>query len=463
MPDTQPDTQSDNTHKTHYSAVAKTIHFVTALLILGLLPLGFFMVDMPFSPLKLDIYTLHKSFGMTVFGLSIIRVIWRVRHAPPPHLPTHRFSERILSKIAHLILYAGIFILPVSGWIMSSAGNFPNSYFGLFLFPDLVAENKIVFERARDVHEITALAMFGVLVLHAIGALKHHIIDRDITLRRMMPARFFALLSTGLVILLILSAATTSALLLRGDGTHQHDGTHSHTTSGPDMAAQTAPTEQERSAQLDTGHDHSGTPASTQNTVTTWDILHDRSTLTFTASVYGKDFQGSFETFDGTILFDENNPADSMVGITVKTASAISTSAERDGYLKMPAWFDVETFPEARFYTDHISKDADNGYIAHGTLTLKGTEKPLDLPFTLTPIDDPVDDASDGAAATHAPHHGVKMNGTATINRSLFAVGTDQWQDTDMVANDVTITIVLYARPHDRPQNSAPQATKTTE
>ena len=243
MPDTQPDTQSDNTDKTHYSAVAKTIHFVTALLILGLLPLGFFMVDMPFSPLKLDIYTLHKSFGMTVFGLSIIRVLWRVRHAPPPHLPTHRFSERILAKIAHLILYAGIFILPVSGWIMSSAGNFPNSYFGLFLFPDLVAENKIVFERARDVHEITALAMFGVLVLHAIGALKHHVMDRDITLRRMMPARFFAHLSTGLVIFLILSAATTSALLLRGDSTHQHDGTHSHTTSAPDMAAQTAPPE----------------------------------------------------------------------------------------------------------------------------------------------------------------------------------------------------------------------------
>jgi cytochrome b561 len=107
---------------------------------------------------------------------------------PVPDLAAEtRPWERVLAKISHLLLYALIFALPLSGWLMSSAKNFPVSWFNLLLLPDLVAPNEALFEQLRSLHHTLFAVLVAVAAVHVAGALKHHFIDRNDVLRRMLP------------------------------------------------------------------------------------------------------------------------------------------------------------------------------------------------------------------------------------------------------------------------------------
>jgi cytochrome b561 len=107
---------------------------------------------------------------------------------PVPDLTTEtRPWERALAKLSHLLLYGLIFALPVSGWLMSSAKNFPVSWFKLVQLPDLVAPDEQLFQQMRDLHHVLFAVLVVVALLHVAGALKHHFIDRNDVLRRMLP------------------------------------------------------------------------------------------------------------------------------------------------------------------------------------------------------------------------------------------------------------------------------------
>ena len=151
--------------------------------------LGLYMVRQDPSPFMFKLYFWHKSIGATVLALVALRLMWRLSVLYPAPLPSHRRWEKILAKTVHAFLYAALLALPLSGWIMSSAKGFSVSVFGWFTLPDLVDDNKSLAMRATEFHEITAYALIGFLCLHIGGALKHHIIDRDDTLRRMLPGR----------------------------------------------------------------------------------------------------------------------------------------------------------------------------------------------------------------------------------------------------------------------------------
>jgi cytochrome b561 len=136
---------------------------------------------------KLEALAWHKSFGMTVLMLAVLRLAWRLMN-PTPELATEtRPWERVLAKISHLLLYALIFAMPLTGWMMSSAKNYPVSWFKLFQFPDLVAPAEQTFHQMHDLHHLLFNVLVGVALLHVAGALKHHVIDRNDVLKRMLP------------------------------------------------------------------------------------------------------------------------------------------------------------------------------------------------------------------------------------------------------------------------------------
>ena len=170
-----------------YSGFAILLHWLVALLILGSFVVGTYMVDLDLSPLKLKVYSWHKWIGVTVFLLVAVRLAWRVglrAPAPPMAMPAW---QRRAAAISHVLLYLLMVVIPVSGWVMSSAGGFPVVYFGVLQLPDLVAKNKELFELMKSVHYILNKTLLAVVLLHVAAALKHHYVDRDDVLARMLP------------------------------------------------------------------------------------------------------------------------------------------------------------------------------------------------------------------------------------------------------------------------------------
>ena len=171
----------------HYTSTAKTLHWLISLLLLGLLGLGFYMQGLPLSPAKLKLYSWHKWFGVTVFLLVIVRLAWRITN-PPPALPEHMpKAQQLMAHAGHLALYGLMLAIPLSGWLMSSAKGFQTVWFGVLPLPDLLAADKELGEQLLTLHLGLNLGLIAVLVGHVGAALKHHFIDKDDILVRMLP------------------------------------------------------------------------------------------------------------------------------------------------------------------------------------------------------------------------------------------------------------------------------------
>lgn len=170
-----------------YTRTAISLHWLIALLILGAFSLGLYMHDLPLSPGKLRLYSYHKWIGMTVFMLTVFRLGWRISHRPPALPDSVQIWGRIASEIVHYLFYILIFIIPISGWLMSSAKGFQTVWFGVLPLPDLVGKDKFLGDLLQQMHKILNYALLGVLLAHVGAALKHHFIARDDILTRMLP------------------------------------------------------------------------------------------------------------------------------------------------------------------------------------------------------------------------------------------------------------------------------------
>jgi cytochrome b561 len=129
----------------------------------------------------------HKSFGITVFALTIVRLAWRLVSPPPAWPRAMPRWQVIFARATHYAFYALLFALPLSGWLMSSAGNHPVSWFNLVQLPDLVAPSKPLEQFLHEFHEYAFDSLFAIAILHVAAALKHRFVDRDGVLQRMLP------------------------------------------------------------------------------------------------------------------------------------------------------------------------------------------------------------------------------------------------------------------------------------
>jgi cytochrome b561 len=173
--------------RTEWGLVSQGVHWITVVLVLTTVAVALIMVEMPLGVAKLELYALHKSVGVLILGLTVARLAWRLSGTHPVALGPSRAWERALAHGVHAGFYLALIAMPLTGWLMSSAANFSVSVFGLFTLPDLVAPDKALEESLKAAHTWLGWALAGLLALHVAGALKHHFLLKNDTLRRMIP------------------------------------------------------------------------------------------------------------------------------------------------------------------------------------------------------------------------------------------------------------------------------------
>lgn len=388
---------------TRYGAVAKTFHWLTALLILTAIPLGLIAGDMAHDLSPGDsaalarvamLFSLHKTLGVAAFLAALLRILWAVAQ-PRPGLPNgDKRAEAFLAALIHWALYGALVIVPLSGWVHHAAqtGFAPIWWpFGQTL--PFVPQSAAWADAAGAVHWLSTKILIGAILLHVAGALKHHLIDRDDTLRRMLPGRAGAAPSPeqpGHALPAALAAAVWIGILGWG-------------------VAGTAGEAPERAAVTQGGGD--------------W-LVQDGQ-LAITVQQFGSAVQGQFGEWQADIAFDpETGTGNVSVAIAIPSLTLGSVTEQA----MAPDYFDAATHETARFQAEIArSGEGAQGYAATGTLTLKGATVPVTLPFDL-------DIAGDVAT----------MTGGLTLDRRDFGIGA-QMTDAGQLGFAVDVSVSLSA------------------
>ena len=387
---------------TRYGSVAKGFHWLTALLILTNIALGL-LADY-LSPetqlaLKAQFFTIHKTLGLTILAVATLRILWALTRRRPVHLHPERAAETFLADLVHWMLYVAILAIPLSGWIAHAAteGFAPIWWPFSQNLPGLV-ENHVVAEVAATAHWLFIWILYVSLALHVAGALKHHVIDRDPTLRRM----WFGKTEGG------------RPDAPHGPGPALVAAAGLWFAAGVALLALTAPGQQEATAQA-------GAPeaAATRPVTGNWTV--EQGQIAFEVDQFGNTLSGVFESWQADISFDpESGTGTVTVDIDVSSLALGSVTEQALG----PNYFAVEDHPTATFEAEIAPQD--DAHAATGTLSLAGESAPVTLPFTLT--------IEDGVAT---------MQGQVTLDRETFGIGAGQ--DPGTLGLEVPVTINLTA------------------
>lgn len=171
-----------------YGSVAQFLHWTVVALLAVQVTLGLVAHELPAGFERLVMMSRHKSLGITILGIALLRLLWRFVDPPPPPPPMPGWQV-VAARLSHWGLYLLLFALPVTGWLMSSAANRPVSWWGLVQLPDFVAPDKVLKETFEEVHETLVKVLYVLVAVHVVAALKHQFIDRDGLIRRMLPGR----------------------------------------------------------------------------------------------------------------------------------------------------------------------------------------------------------------------------------------------------------------------------------
>lgn len=395
-----------------YGAVTKAFHWLTALLILAALPLGWFANDLAHQVRAAAsgatdaevaraalLFSLHKTVGVTVFFVALARILWAATQIKPGLLNSERRLEVTAAELAHWMLYGALVLVPLTGWIHHAAttGFAPIFWpFGQTL--PFVPQSATVSAVAGGLHVVFMWVLVVSLGAHVAGALKHALIDRDFTLQRMLPGF--------------------------GDGPQPPEGRHSRFPMGFAALVWIAALGAGLLGSLTEAPQ--GAPQAAQLAAVTSDWTVEEGTLAITVQQMGKPVTGSFADWTAAIAFDDPaapGPAGTVdVQIAIGSLTLGSVTAQAMG----ADFFDAGQFPTAAFHA-RIEKTAD-GYVARGPLTLKGVQAKVELPFTLE---------LDGDTAV--------MQGTATLDRMIFGIGQSM-ADNGTLGHEVAISVALTAR-----------------
>jgi cytochrome b561/polyisoprenoid-binding protein YceI len=433
-----------------YTAVAIVLHWAIAASVLFMLPLGFTMHELAEDGVAtralFDAYQLHKSIGLTVLALTIVRLIWRLTHRPPALAAGMPAWERLAARATHWGFYVLTLALPLTGWLYVSAGwsihdnqplAIPTRWFGLLEVPHLFglphASNDMredTAEAALTAHAYLGFAAIGLAALHVAAALKHHFLDRDETLAHMVPglrapggeapprnvARA-AFLGTALAAITLAFVAAVASVA---------------DIAAPVQEASTLEVIEQDAAAPDQSVASTETPAApTPGAPSRWTVDRSASAITF-GYVYEDDsgaspFNGRFNRWRADIRFDPNNLDASSIVVRIETASAHTGVAAHDGALPTAAWFNSSAEPTATFRSTRIRARAEGRYEARGNLTIRGRTRQVDLPFTLT---------INGDRAS--------VSGSTEIDRRDFGIGEDDAGD-DLISRDISINVRVEA------------------
>ena len=410
---------------THYNLIAKLFHWVMGLVILGLILLGLYMTSMDYSPNQIKLYALHKSFGFLILWLVGLRLIWRHIRKPPPTHDEHQSWERFLSKIIHVFLYVAMIGMPLSGWLMSSAGEYPVPFFGLQM-PDLVGQSETIAVLMHRTHEILGYMLIAAIGLHVAGAFKHHFLDDDDTLQRMAlilhPAFPFFL---AIIIALFFAVAGNMILgeQLRKRAFDKQFAEHVE--------------EKEVAPVIKSRPDFAKPPALDELSKNQWAIVPDKSAIEFKGSVYKKPFTGEFPIFGGDIIFNPEDLENSKVDISISLIDVETGDDERDTEILGVEWFHTAAYPMATFRSTTFEAAQNGNYMVVGTLTIRDKAMPVTIPFTLD-----IKNKSGGMKQ-------AVMQGGFTLNRLDYELGAGQWEDPAIVGVEIPVRVRVTAITND--------------
>lgn len=394
--------------RTRFGTVSKTFHWLIALGILAMLPLGFVASQMPYDTAeqlarKAFLFSVHKTLGVGLFAIALLRILWAMIQPRPVHLAPERSVETIVADAAHWLLYGSLVMVPLTGWVHHAATEgFAPIWLPLGQNLPFVPESARVAEVAGALHWLTSLVLALTLAGHVAGALKHHFVLKDDTLRRM------------------------------GFGSTRHVPTTGADRHPASLALALAIWGAVFGAAYGTGVLHAASPvtpvARLAPVATGWEVTDGSIDITITQ--FGAPVTGRFENWSAAIRFAQrptDDPAprgDVRVEVAIGSLSlgSVTTQAMSSDF------FDTAQFPVALFEAEIVA--TGTAYEAVGTLTIKGAAIPLTLPFTLD---------LEGETA--------RMEGRVTLDRRDFGIGLAM-TDPGQLAPEVTVAVTLTAK-HD--------------
>ncbi len=424
-----------------YSKGAIALHWLIALALAGEIALGF---AMPKDASGFAQFQLHKSIGITILVLSLIRLGWRLTHARPA--PIEGGATGFLASAVHVGFYVFMIAMPLTGWALVSSDRIdvPTVLFGVVPLPHLPlgeGANGL----AREAHELLAfggLALFG---LHVVGALRHHFLIKDGLLSRMSPR------GGGFTLAMLAAVLVVGGAVFATQGGFAQREEHDHATDhGPVKDGQSA---QDGAPQLaDDGHDHvhgenetaeddeadaiavqepeaieeeaNAAPVSA-GPPPAW-AIQPGGTLRFSVDNAGAAINGSFANWRGDIVMDPDAPQSAQITITVDLASASLGDATQDTMLRGGDFLDTSAFPQATWRSTSVRRISGNRYEADGTLSLKGASRSQRIVFTLN-----------GSGNRRS------VRGSASVDRNAFSVGTGS--NADNLAGSVSVSFAFDA------------------
>ncbi len=401
-----------------YASAAIVLHWVLALLLLFQVGLGGGLEHLPKGLAQFAGYQFHKSVGITILLLSLMRLA--VRLAKPRLAPVPDGKLQMLAaKAVHVLLYAIMIGGPITGWVIVSTAKvrLQTMLFGVVPWPDLPV-GQALHEPAEVMHGLLGPMTLALVLLHVAGALYHHFKREDV-IGRMLPTAITS--RSGISLAAALAVFAGFVALVSGRGM-----TFAAPAAAPVAEASTASVREEPLP------DNSASaiaeepaPAASEVAVTAkaspW-ALEKGGRLGFTADYSGESIKGSFGRWDAKITFDPQDLAGSSIRATIDLASVESGDGQRDDMLKSDSFFGVAAHPTAQFVSTAIREAGTGRYVANGTLSLHGKSRPVALRFNLK-ID------GDKAVAT----------GSTTLQRLAFGVGEAEWSATDQLKDAVGI------------------------
>ncbi len=385
-----------------YGSVSKTFHWLTVLLILTAIPLGIIANKMAYDTsealaLKAFLFSMHKTVGITAFFVALARIAWALSQPKPAGLHPENRAESFLAELVHWLLYGSLLLVPLTGWIhhASTSGFAPIWWpFGQNL--PLVPKSETLAALTAGLHIVFERVLVISIFLHIAGALKHHFIDKDDTLRRMLPgvteagqphkSSKIAPLLTAFVVWIAAMGVGSMLGIYKG---------HAATVQGATLEA----------VQSD------------------WAV--ESGTLGLTISQFGSQVSGTFEDWTADITYAQQDGPGSHGSVRAVISIGSLTLGSVTGQALGPDFFDATTHPTAEFEAE-LMYQAD-GYTAEGTLSIRGNAISVSMPFDLSITDNT-----------------AEMTGRVELDRRDFKIG-DNMPDESSLAFKVDVDITLTA------------------
>ena len=383
-----------------YTAVAIVLHWAIAAAILANLAVGWWMHQGAEGEVVgtgvVAAFQLHKSLGLTVLALSVLRLVWRLTHRPPPLPAAMPRWEQRAARATHWAFYLLMVIVPLSGWTYVSAQwwrdapfNTPTLWFGLFKVPHLfdagampLDQRKVVAARNLAAHAWLAWSMAALLALHVAAALRHHFVTRDAVLAGMAPRLGAGIVAAITVVVLALFLSYGRANLATA------------ITSAPGG----------------------------------WTV-DPASEIAFSGVHAGAPFRGRFTRWQADLRFNPLAASAVTVAATIETASATDGVPLHDEALPLRDWFDVSRYPHARFVATRISPKPGGGHTVEGALTIK------DRVIAVPPLD------------LEVSNEAIVIGGRFTIDRAEANLGMESDPTADFVSRRIEIEVKVRATP----------------